>query len=207
MTRIAVVGTMHSGKTTLANALVEQGFARLALADPLKDAACGMLTSFIYGFTPYFPDRWDALDGGRQVPLGIDRQEMEDGKHIFRPFLQWLGSEFAREYLKNNDCWLEMFRDMLDIRFCGADVVCDDVRFPNEAEYLRRLGFQIVRIKRIEEERLASVRSVSGNGCGSDQHLFHQSETAVESIHPDRTVYCASIAAIESLGRQLAAGD
>jgi hypothetical protein len=194
VTRIAIVGTMHSGKTTLANALVKQGFVRLALADPLKDAACDMLTLFIDTYVSYFPDRWDASYGGWAHPaIPIDRQEIEDGKAVFRPFLQWLGSEFAREYLKNSDCWLQMFEARLEgtERFASdmghppARVVCDDVRFPNEADYLRRLGFQIVRIRRNEEERLASIRST----LGVPGSLLHQTETNIDRIAPDGEAY------------------
>ena len=195
MTRIAIVGEMHSGKTTLANALVEQhGFVRLGLADPLKDAACGMLTSFIDAHARYFPDRWDGLLGKRVV-LPIDRQEIEDGKSIFRPFLQWLGTEFAREYLGNANCWLNIFEETLLGDYFEADVVCDDVRFPNEADYLRDLGFDIIRIHRNEKERLASI--------GSSAHCTHQSETMLDKITVDLDLYCNNVEEIQRYAQHL----
>jgi hypothetical protein len=202
MRRIAIVGEAHSGKTTLANALVEHhGFVRLGLADPLKDAACEMLTWFIDSHHNYFPDRWDGL--GRRhttIPLPIDRQEMEDGKTVFRPFLQWLGTEFAREYLKNDTCWLQMFEQRLKDFHPESDidegrVVCDDVRFPNEAEYLRGLSFQIIRIHRNETERLASI--------GSTAHCTHQSETMLDKIIVDVDLYCHNVEEIQRYAQHL----
>jgi hypothetical protein len=195
MTRIAIVGEMHSGKTTLANALIEQhGFVRLGLADPLKDAACAMLSWFIDEHFRYFPDRWDGLFG-KDTRIPVDRQELEDAKGVFRPFLQWLGSEFAREYLGNTNCWLNIFEETLLGDYFEADVVCDDVRFPNEADYLRDLGFQIIRIHRNETERLASI--------GSTEHLGHQSETMLDKITVDRDVYFGNVEGIRRYAQNL----
>jgi hypothetical protein len=200
MKRIAVVGEMHSGKTTLANALVEHhGFVRLGLADPLKDMACGMLSLFVWSFSDYFPDRWDGLQG-KKIALPVDRQEVEDGKSVFRPFLQWLGTDFAREYLKNDECWLQIFEQRLKDFHPESDiderrVVCDDVRFPNEADYLRNLGFQIIRIHRNESERLASI--------GSSEHCTHQSETMLNKITADLDLYCYNVEEIKRYAQHL----
>jgi hypothetical protein len=197
VTRIAIVGEAHSGKTTLANALVtHHGFVRLGLADPLKEAACDLLSRFIDQHAHLFPDRWDAAYGGRAFPIiPIDRQELEDGKSVFRPFLQWFGSEFAREYLKNNDCWLQLLEERLHEFYPEADIVCDDVRFPNEADYLRGLGFQIIRIHRNETERLASI--------GSTEHCTHQSETMLNKIIADLDLYCHTVEEIQRYAQHL----
>jgi hypothetical protein len=179
---IAVVGPMHSGKTTLAHLVVERlGYTRLALADPVKDAvewACNQFIAFNLG---YFPDRQDALGMHGAPPILIDRQEIEDAKHVFRPILQWWGTEFARQYLKNDRVWIEMFLDRL--RHTIGPVVTDDVRFPNEAQALRDVGFRIVRIVRPEEDRLDSIGSQQTMG-----ELSHASEIALNAIVPDTTI-------------------
>jgi hypothetical protein len=197
VTHLAIVGPMHSGKTTLANILVEEhGYTRIGLADAVKDAAEYMLNSFITFNLHHFPDRQDAL-GGPRPPILIDRQEIEDAKTTFRPLLQWLGTDFARQYLKNDRCWIEMF--LAKLRHAQGPVVCDDVRFPNEADALREAGFTIVRITRPEEDRLGSIGSPA-------QHLgqlSHTSETEARTITSTFTIpNSGSVADLSWLARR-----
>lgn len=186
MKNIAFVGPMHSGKTTAANYLVEQyGYARIGLADEVKRAASKMLNIFLSECHGHYP-LYD--DGGYRVMIReIDTGEINDNKAIFRPFLQWLGTDFAREYLDAPNIWIDLF--LKEAKWCNGrseiPVVCDDVRFPNEAEALRNAGFEVIKICRPLEERVASVVAAGGN----PDHLNHPSELHADSIISNQQWY------------------
>ena len=165
---IGLVGPKHSGKTTAGEFLVERmGYKKIALADPLKDHAVAMINTF-----------------NTRVGLPeIDRQFMADHKdEVFVPFLQWLGTDYGRVFLKTPDRWINAF---LDQSYSSVDpVVCDDIRFPNEADALSDNGFLIVRLIRDPSDRLESLLRA---GVNPDVH-GHASETELSNIKPDLIV-------------------
>jgi hypothetical protein len=190
MKHIALVAPMHSGKTTLANLLVERGYTRIALADELKEIAASLLNSFIIAYRDDLP----AL-------IRVDREEIERNKAVYRPFLQWFGSDYVRGYLLAESFWLDRFTERLSAT--TQPVVCDDVRFPNEALALKALGFDIIRLIRPEEDRLVSIASSSSGGAGTA--LSHTSETECARIAVDRTAGLVNLAAIRDLADRIAA--
>lgn len=150
--RIAVVALMGSGKTTLAGMLLERGFERIALADAVKDEACDVLNGLLAAhlFTSYKP-------AGRRLHLNrITRELVEEHKAIFRPFLQWLGTDFWRVFMHDPTHWIDIFRTKVE--GSSSAVICDDLRFVNEAQALREMGFTIVKLIRNEEDRIAYLR-------------------------------------------------
>jgi hypothetical protein len=166
---IAFVGPMHSGKTTASNYLVEHyGYQRISLADGVKQLASDMLTEAAY-----------LLTGNCKHPTVA---QINTNKATFRPFLQWLGTDFVREYLGMPTYWIDSF--LLAAQESTKPVVCDDVRFVNEAEALKRAGFEIVRLKRNEAERLGSIAAAGGN----PNDLAHKSETELDKIDADTTL-------------------
>ena len=63
-----------------------------------------------------------------------------------RKLLQWLGTEWGRGTISETlwvDIWKAEVRDQLKL---GKIVVCDDVRFDNEAEALREMGGKLIQI-------------------------------------------------------------
>jgi hypothetical protein len=178
---------MHSGKTTLATMLEERyNYHRHSLADGVKNAACWMLTEFLEAYNDYFPDRWDGLQG-KEIILPINRWEMEEAKAVFRPFLQWLGTDFARNYCCNQEVWIDIYRtdyETYTLDPYANPVVCDDVRFPNEATALKEMGFTLIRLNRPEKDRHASIRTKGGD---LERTLTHPSETEHQSIECDET--------------------
>lgn len=158
------------GKTTAANYLVEHyGYQRISLADGVKQLASDMLTEATY-----------LLTGNCKHPTV---EHINQNKATFRPFLQWLGTDFVREYLGMPTYWIDSF--LLAAQESNKPVVCDDVRFVNEAEALRRAGFTIVRLRRDENERLASIVAAGGN----PNDLAHKSETELDNICTDIALY------------------
>jgi hypothetical protein len=180
---IALIGPMHSGKTTLATMLEkEYGYTRVGLADGVKDWGIALLNNFLAWNQGEFPDRWDGMRG-KQIIIPLDRQEIEAGKSVFRPFLQWLGTDFVRNYLKAPLFWVDGFREYVEA-LPEQPVVCDDVRFPNEATALKEMGFTLIRLNRPEKDRHASI---SNSGGDLERTLCHPSETEHQSIACDET--------------------
>ena len=165
---IALYGPKHSGKTSVARYLSHaHHYERVGLADPVKDSAVYML------------NQWFRYMG---VERTITRGELDRGKdQHFVPFLQWLGTDWARQYLDMDDIWIRRF---LDVSIDGeAHYVCDDLRFPNEADALRLEGFAIIRVSRDENDRLHSLARANAGGIPG-----HASETLMDGITPDYTV-------------------
>lgn len=181
MNHIAIVGTMHSGKTTLANALVERDYQRIGLADAVKDIAAQALNEIKHAM---------AEEYGEHSPHGygfFDVHKVNEHKAVLRPFLQWLGTDLARQFLYDDEVWIRAFRR--EVEWATKPVVCDDVRFPNEAAALKGMGFTVIRIHRPEEDRLASLRA-----AGMDlSNLSHASEIQVEEIETNDHWHCQDI--------------
>lgn len=161
--RIAFVGRRMSGKTTAAEMLVRSNYyVRRSLAGPVKMAAAEALSALHDMGFPY---------------MGL--AEIEQNKAVFRPFLEWLGTTYGRDYLNTPDRWINLFRGNLPEE---RPVVCDDVRHPNEAKALREMGFMIVSIVRPEKERQAALRE-----RGEPDGLM-ASEVDIDLIEPDCTL-------------------
>ncbi len=125
---IGFAGPIGCGKTTAALHLVDNhGFTRVRFADGLKS----MLYSI--GLSPA------QIDGDqKEVPC-----EQLCGKTP-RWAMQTLGTEWGRQLI-GGDIWVNAWRH----KALGyGKVVCDDCRFPNEADTIRRMGGIVVGIER-----------------------------------------------------------
>lgn len=137
---------MHHGKDTFYGFVAGQykHVYRVAFADALKHevaAACEVTVEFI-----------------------------EQNKETFRPILQWWGTDFRRK-LFGDDYWLRKLAVTLE-SFSVVDVVfITDVRFENEAQFVRDRSGKVIRL----------VRSFYQD----TDHSQHASETSVEAIVPD----------------------
>lgn len=119
--RLAFAGQMRSGKDTAAEYVVRQlGAKNMKFADP------------IYDILHYAQDR-----------CGVER-------HKDRFFLQWLGTDWARNTL-DPQIWINIL--LRDIKKQKGHIVVSDARFSNEFEALKRAGFKLIKIDREEELR------------------------------------------------------
>ncbi len=185
---VAFVGPMHSGKTTAAMHLVEHhGYTRLSLADPVKESVILACNSFIWRYLESLPERQDRLGMHGRPAILIDRVELEERKEVFRPILQWWGTEFAREYLGNENIWVDAL--LHRVKHTVGPVVCDDVRFTNEANALRAAGFRLIRIDRPQTSR------EERNAPSLHQH---SSETSSDNIAVDHLIYNTSLARLSA---------
>ena len=157
---IGLVGRKGSGKSTLARMLVERGFSRQPLAGPLK----AMLRALLYQQGVDHDLVEEMIDGAlKETPSALL------GGKTPRHCMQTLGTEWGRDLIAPT-FWLDVWTE----RVRGTDrVVCDDVRFLNEAQRVRRLGGWIVRVTR--SDLPASVDP-------------HPSEIEMESIVVDHEI-------------------
>ncbi|HXJ56944.1 MAG TPA: hypothetical protein VNU68_09790 [Verrucomicrobiae bacterium] len=127
MILIGISGKKGSGKDTacqiIRRLIGEDNVLRLAFADALKEevsAACC-----------------------------ISVRQIEEQKAVFRPILQWWGTEFRRG-LFGDTYWIERLNERLEAaRQCHQPVcIVTDVRFQNEAEAIRAAGGCLLRIHR-----------------------------------------------------------
>ena len=133
---IGLAGPIGSGKDTMANYLVTHFQAhRLKFADTLY-AMAGAFDSNIHPDMPHKAKDEYVLNN---VALGTRRN-----------FLEKLGTEFGREQIATNIWVLKIDHEISKLKFLlGAEVniVISDVRFPNEAKYIRDNGGHIVHLK------------------------------------------------------------
>ena len=145
---IGLMGKKRTGKDTFANVLVEKhGYERVALADPLRDAALAL--DPIMGT---FPLNVNGIVRVREWRLSdvIDELGWEKAKDYVpevRRTLQRLGTESIRSL--DDEFWIRTAFARIDaLRAEGKPVVVTDVRYPNEADAIRDAGGYLARIVR-----------------------------------------------------------
>ena len=160
---IGLTGYAGSGKDA-ARWILEDAhqFTGFAFADPIRGMLRELLTS-----TGISTDCMDVRELKEAVipELGVS----------YRQLAQTLGTEWARACL-GSDFWLRCARaymDDLEGQFLETSFVVSDVRFLNEAEWVREQGGVIWRIYR----------------PGQPPVRPHASETELDQIRPDRTIH------------------
>lgn len=140
MAVIGLVGFAGSGKDTVANILKhEHQYTKIAFADSLKDAV-----SVIFDWPRYL------LEGDNE-PSRAFRERPDPywsekfGKDFTpRMALQQLGTEACRQTF-HEDIWILNLEKRISQH---KNVVVTDVRFPNEIEFIKKMGGHVVRVKR-----------------------------------------------------------
>lgn len=172
---IAIVGEMGSGKTTLANALIEQhGFRRVSFAGRLKEIAARV-------YEPSPEGQYGVVEKTKQYevwPLDEGDSYVISGREV----LQRLGQsvkELDRLF------WVRWLMNDIDAGMYGdGPFVTDDCRFVYEAEALRERGFLIVRVMTPAKVRMERYEMTYGR-MPTVQEMSHPSETEVSHIEWD----------------------
>ncbi|KUF18860.1 hypothetical protein [Streptomyces silvensis] len=140
MDNIGILGRAQAGKDTTGAWFVERGYARVAFADPLKDAALKM--DPIVGTTEY----GDYTVDMSSVVSDLGWEGAKDARPEVRRILQELG---AAVRAIDEDFWLRAaMKKVVEANEEGRPVVITDVRYPNESASLARAGFQLLHIDR-----------------------------------------------------------
>lgn len=158
---IGLTGSAGSGKDAVRDILEDFGFIGLAFADPIRNMIRGLLTDY------ELSDGWmdERRLKERIIPaLGVS----------YRQMAQTLGTEWGRSL--RPDFWLllaELCMDVLAANCDGAQFVISDVRFANEAQWVREHGGIVWRINR----------------PGIEPVREHVSELEIDSIEPEAVIY------------------
>ena len=145
-----------SGKSTIAGML--RGYKRLSFADPLRKFSAQILLSLGYNGLTWLRYKKEE----KIAELGVSPRQM----------MQTLGTEWGRSCI-HPDLWIMVAAGTVEKQLKrGRNVVIDDVRFPNEAEMIRKLGGELWLV-----DRPGVV--YEGN---------HASEGALHSIVPDAVI-------------------
>lgn len=168
MKRIAITALKGSGKSVTANYLMSKyGSEIRPLASVLKKMliAMGVPEEYIYG------DKKEEI-----IPfLGVT------GRFL----MQSLGTDWGRNIV-GRSIWVNMF--LFNLKE-DDNVIVDDVRFPNEADALRKAGFTLIRINRPslehqdthESERYVNVLCVDADVCNDSslENLYQEVDLAL----------------------------
>lgn len=152
MKLVGFSGSMGVGKSTaiqLLKELTHDGVLNVKFAQPLYD-----IQEYIYR----------RVSSVHTPPQGFVKD---------RKLLQWLGTNWGRETVGEH-IWTDLWRaqvSQVHKDYPRALIVCDDVRFNNEAQLVRSLGGVVVRM-----ESNTSSRNISGNGISK-----HASENGVDN--------------------------
>jgi len=165
---IGITGRIGSGKSTIAEHLVaEHGFTELTFAGPLKEIGV------IFGFE-------------REEMYGTQKQKATPNAYwgvSGREFLQKFGTEIGRETLPSlipgmRDVWVRLL-EMKLLKHQHQLIVVSDVRFPNEADIVKKHGGLIVSVERfVENIHPPETRT----------QTLHSSESNSQHITPDYTI-------------------
>lgn len=157
---IGLTGAAHSGKTTVAKHLASQhGLLHYALAQPLKQ----MLAQ-----------------GFNLTEAQIDGAQKEEalawlGKSP-RELLQTLGTEWGRGMV-HGDLWLllaeQNLHNLASYMPGAAGFVISDLRFENEATWLRQRGGVVVHIQRPNAEAVRAHSSEAGIAIHDHDLVMH----------------------------------
>lgn len=135
---IGITGRAGTGKDTTADFLVEtHGFVKIAFADPLRDGVKAM-----FGLSD------EDLNNRAKKEAQIDWLGCSP-----RYAMQTLGTDWGREMIHPN-LWLNITRRRVDRIMAMSPcqningIVISDVRFENEADWIRSMGGRILHISR-----------------------------------------------------------
>lgn len=158
----------QSGKTSVASTLELGGFRRLSLASPLKSMVRCFLSEM--GLRDYEIHHYLEREKEAKIPeLGVS------ARHL----MQTLGTQWGRECI-DPDVWQRCWAHKVEAYLCaGLSVVCDDVRFVNEAQALRALGGELWFLRR---PLLESDQSHESEGALNEYPFFDQHLTNSSSL-------------------------
>lgn len=157
---IGVAGKARSGKDTVANLLRSKihGTYRYSFATPIK---------LMVEALPGMPLHQTLEDEGRKEEI------IPDLGRSYRYLWQTLGTEWGRHQV-HPDIWLICAGRWLAVH--GPGMIVGDVRFENEADWIRSQGGCIVHVVR--------------EGCATiEGSATHQSEVGIESKYSDYTLW------------------
>lgn len=141
--KIALTGKANTGKNTAAKLIIkalkfeEWQYALMAFADPIKEMIIEMFP---------WADK-NCLYGSSELRSNIIPKAFDSNGNplTYRQALIDLGTQ-GRKYNPNH--WIEVFDYRVKNSFDPKLILCTDVRFRNEFDYLKENGYSIFKITR-----------------------------------------------------------
>ena len=90
--------------------------------------------------------------------------------------LQWLGNTMRQ---RNPDVWINKLTNRITQTPTGSNLVVTDVRYPNEVQALKKLGFTIVKVQVPVEVSVERCKATEINF--TEELLLHESEQLAQS--------------------------
>ncbi|WNT44344.1 deoxynucleoside monophosphate kinase [Microbacterium phage Mabodamaca] len=179
---LGLVGKKRTGKNHTARLLARFGYKEAAFADPLRDLALAINPVVGHTVTGYRRDGEPVVELYHYADALRDYGYEKAKEHFpeFRIFLQRLGTDGVRDVLGakyglrellGDDLWIVLAEKRIEET--DEPLVFTDVRFPNEARLIERLGGSTIRIER------------PGLAPSTDQH---PSETAMDGVPTSHTI-------------------
>lgn len=165
---IGLTGRARSGKTTAAEYLAGTFMLEhYAFADPLRD---GLMAIFNLDPSDFEGDR-------KEQPLAWL-------PHSPRQLMQSMGTEWARNTV-HPDVWVKLAEQNLDYIATALGTVIgfviSDIRFENEADFVRRRGGTVIHISRHNAEPVNAHVSEAGVKA-SDNDIYLRNDGSVEQF-------------------------
>jgi hypothetical protein len=166
-TIIGLTGLAGTGKDSVRAILESQGFIGMAFADPIRAMIRALFTAS--AIDPMYMDQRDLKES--VIPaLGVS----------YRHLAQTLGTEWGRSIAP--DLWLRLASSYFDdVKWGGKSprVVISDVRFSNEAAWVRAKGGVVWRVVRFDARPVRLHASEAGvAGIHADDAIFNQGDLA-----------------------------
>ncbi|KPC89894.1 hypothetical protein ADL27_38425 [Streptomyces sp. NRRL F-6602] len=193
MGNIGLIGRARVGKDTAGQWLVDnRGYRRVSFAGPLKEAAL-RINPIVRavgegdGFGAYTIDLLEVIED-------LGWEAAKDQFPEVRRILQELGMA-VRDL--DPEFWLrQALAKVTEANEAGVPVVITDVRFPNEAESLRRAGFHLAYIDRPGMPQLDHESEKALTVDDADYTILNCGP--VEDLHGKVEVFAQRVYAIES---------
>ena len=178
-TLIGLMGQAGAGKDTVADHLeAEYAFERIGFADPILE----MLLALFH--RAGISEAWAVERALKEQPTPLGAS--------YRRLAQTLGTEWGRDTVAP-DLWIRVAELQLEqARACSLHVVISDVRFANEAAWIRSQGGVLVRVLRrdlppvaphVSERELALIEPDHELlNHGSTETLFEQVDRLIEAL-------------------------
>lgn len=156
---IGIAGKARTGKDTIASCLVNwHGYRSMAFAEPI--------TKFI--IDAFAPEHWYLQNKEEAIP-GIDLS--------YREIAQRMGTDFFRNQI-DKDIWVKALQRRMDRQTIHeARVVITDVRFENEAKWIRDHGGFIIHVDRQDAPPARTHSSEDGIAVAEGDYIIDNNGT------------------------------
>lgn len=165
---IGITGKAGSGKDTLSDYLVNQGFIKLSFGSAVKD-----IVSIVTGWSR------DFVEGTNEERHLRETLKHPDYNKTCRELMQFIGTDLFRKQLSDN-IWVNIIKNKIESDKINNKFVITDVRFDNEAQMIKSIGGYIIQINR---QNIHKLNHISENGITCDVDYIIENDGSKNELH------------------------